>query len=507
MLFNSWFFLIVFMPMCLAVYYAAIRTQRLQSALRWLALCSLVFYGWWDYRYLVLLGVSILFNYFIGNQLVRCREGDELPRRKHLLLIGILCNLLALGYYKYTVFFVTTIESFYGLGLKIPEIILPIGISFFTFTQIAYLVDAYQGKAEEYSLLNYVLFVTFFPHLIAGPILHYREMMPQFENPKIMVVDWQNIGVGTVVFILGLFKKVCIADNLSEAAVAVFGAAATGSRLGGWEAWIGALSYTFQIYFDFSGYSEMAIGLALLFNIRLPVNFFSPYRAVSIVDFWRRWHMTLSRYLRDYLYVPLGGNRHGLSRRYINLMVTMLLGGFWHGANWTFIVWGLLHGFYLVVNHAWQYFCQVASISFFGRGRIGKIASQGITFLAVVVAWVFFRSDDIATALRVLQSMGNVHTAGSVSAASLFPVTHLSVGKTLGFLTIAASLAFFVPNVLEITGKYKPALNIPQQYSCPSWYAFFAWKPSLVWACCLAIMAASSLLFLGRASEFLYFQF
>ncbi|MDN5089969.1 MBOAT family O-acyltransferase, partial [Aliarcobacter butzleri] len=301
-------------------------------------------------------------------------------------------NLGLLGYFKYTDFFLDNFNGIFGTNIPLPHIILPLGISFFTFTQIAFLVDAYKQEAKEYSLINYMLFVTYFPHLLAGPILHHKEMMPQFASKYNWVKNYRNIALGLFIFSIGLFKKVVIADTFAIWANAGFDTATTLNLI---EAWATSLSYTFQLYFDFSGYTDMAIGISLMFNIKLPINFNSPYKALSIQDFWRRWHMTLSRFLRDYLYIPLGGNRKGNIRTYVNLITTFLLGGLWHGAGWTFIIWGLLHGIALAIHRLWQ------SLGF----RMNKILAWFITFNFINITWIFFRAKDFESAMKVLGSM------------------------------------------------------------------------------------------------------
>ncbi|MCT7469250.1 MBOAT family O-acyltransferase, partial [Aliarcobacter cryaerophilus] len=264
--------------------------------------------------------------------------------------------------------------------------------SFFTFTQIAFLVDAYRREAKEYSLVNYMLFVTYFPHLLAGPILHHKEMMPQFASKYNWVKNYRNIALGLFIFSIGLFKKVVIADTFAPWATAGFDTATTLNLI---EAWATSLSYTFQLYFDFSGYCDMAIGISLMFNIKLPINFNSPYKALNIQDFWRRWHMTLSRFLRDYIYIPLGGNRKGNTRTYVNLLSTFLIGGLWHGAGWTFIIWGALHGIALAIHRFWQ------SLGF----KMNKVLAWFITFNFINITWIFFRAKDFESAMKVLSSM------------------------------------------------------------------------------------------------------
>jgi len=334
-----------------------------------------------------------------------------------------------LCYYKYANFFIQDASLIFGTHTEQLNIVLPLGISFFTFTQIAFVVDVYRGKVEEFKFHNYLLFVTYFPHLIAGPILHHKQMMPQFARKETLVPQWGNIAAGITIFILGLTKKVLIADEFSDYVKSVFDMAEQGHIPSIFEAWVGSLAYTFQLYFDFSAYSDMAIGLSLLFNVRLPLNFNSPYKAKNIIDFWRRWHITLSTFLRDYLYIPLGGNRHGETRRQINLMATMILGGLWHGAGWTFIAWGCLHGIYLVINHVWRAICR-------NMPALHRIPCAGaITFLAVVVAWVLFRSESFRAALTILNSM-----AGN---APLLPSNWLPTREALKAILVCSVLIWF----------------------------------------------------------------
>ena len=443
MLFNSYFFILVFLPVTLLVFFTLGRRGGRRAAIGWLVAASLFFYGWWNPAYLGLIVASILFNYTIGTVL-----GDQRRRhasRKGALIIGIAANLTILAYYKYANFFLDSVNIALGTGYSLSEIILPLGISFFTFTQIAFLVDAYRGEAREYNFLHYALFVTYFPHLIAGPVLHHKEMMPQFDNASIFRFNTLNFSAGLTYFILGLFKKVILADGISSFGSPVFAAAAEGHPLSSLDAWGGALSYTFQLYFDFSGYSDMAIGLALMIGVRLPLNFNSPYKSVNIIEFWRRWHMTLSRFLRDYLYISLGGNKKGETRRYANIMLTMLLGGLWHGAGWTFVIWGGLHGFYLMVNHAWQILCRrlghdLQSSTWWSRGL-----STLLTFIAVVIGWVYFRSDSLETAHHMLRSMSSLQVL-QLSPFYSDLVLNSSLGRVIGLvgLHINAEVMLFM---------------------------------------------------------------
>jgi len=405
MLFNSYGFIFLFLPVVLLGFFQLARFNHAYAA-GWLALSSLFFYGYWNPAYVGLLLGSIVCNYAFGLWIAKAIGKRDTGNGKRLLAVAIVANLALLGYYKYANFFLTSVNSAVGANWSLGDIILPLGISFFTFTQIAYLVDTYQGKVKEYNFIHYVLFVTYFPHLIAGPVLHHKEMMPQFRHESTYRFNYENMAVGMTIFFIGLFKKVVIADGVADYVGPVFGAPAAGMQLTFVEAWAGALCYALQLYFDFSGYSDMAIGLSRMFGVTLPLNFHSPYKSVNIIEFWRRWHMTLSRFLRDYLYFPLGGNRKGKGRRYINLMATMLLGGLWHGAGWTYVIWGGLHGLYLIINHAWH-----ALRRTLGQdpeqplSRPMHLLSALLTFLAVTIAWVFFRADTFGHATAIVQAM------------------------------------------------------------------------------------------------------
>ena len=406
MLFTSGEFLFVFLPVTLLVFFAAARFLGKGAAAAWLTLASLAFYGYWRVEHTVLLLASIAFNYCFGEWILRARHRADASART-LLGVAVAANLAALAYFKYADFFLRTAADLSGADIPLLGVVLPLGISFFTFTQIAYLVDVHAGKVVERNPLHYALFVTYFPHLIAGPVLHHAEMMPQFRLTEIYRPQLRKFAIGLSFLFVGLAKKVLIADSVAPIANTVFGAGPD-VALAASTAWLGVVAYTLQIYFDFSGYSDMAVGLSLLFGVRLPYNFNSPYKAWNITEFWRRWHMTLSRFLRDYLYVPLGGNRRGRARRYVNLMLTMLLGGLWHGASWTFVIWGGLHGAYLVVNHGWQFLRE--KLGWQGAatgvgGMIARGASVALTLLCVMVGWVFFRAPDIASANGILRSM------------------------------------------------------------------------------------------------------
>jgi alginate O-acetyltransferase complex protein AlgI len=409
MLFPTGEFLLLFLPVTLAVFFAVARFAGPRLAAAWLVVASVVFYGTWRTDHVLVLAASIVFNYFAGGAILAARRAGAGETARRRLVGALAVDLAALAYYKYTNFFIDTLAGLGVDGLPHVDVSLPLGISFFTFTQIAYLVDVYAGRAVERSAVNYALFVTYFPHLIAGPVLHHAQMMPQFNNPAIYRPALPAFATGGLFLLAGMVKKVLVADSFAPVANDAFAAAATGA-VDPARAWAGVLAYTNQIYFDFSGYSDMAIGLGLLIGVRLPFNFNSPYKAQSIVDFWRRWHMTLSAFLRDYLYIALGGNRRGPVRRYVNLLLTMLLGGLWHGASWTFVAWGALHGAYLVLNHGWRHVAtRLAASGFAPRGPLGTVAAGTaawlLTMAGVIIAWVFFRADGFASALTLLAAM------------------------------------------------------------------------------------------------------
>ncbi|NOR80413.1 MAG: MBOAT family protein, partial [Methyloprofundus sp.] len=405
MLFNSYIFIFAFLPITFAIYFLLAKYKNGEAAIVFLGLASLFFYGWWNPIYLILMLFSIGVNYVIGETIVRCRAVNKLHKTKLLLIFGIVFNLGLLGYFKYVNFMIETTNILFSLDIQLDQIILPLAISFFTFQQLAYLIDAYKGITEEFKFSHYVLFVTFFPQLIAGPIVHHKEMLPQFMQLDSMKPRLENIIIGLNIFTLGVFKKVVLADGIAQYSSPVFTAAAAGEPMSFFVAWGGALAYTFQLYFDFSGYSDMAIGIARMFGIQLPLNFSSPYKSLNIIEFWRRWHITLSRFLRDYVYFPLGGNRKGNARRYINLFSTMLLGGLWHGAGWTFIFWGGLHGFYLVINHAWKFITQKAKLDFLNQQPLWRAFCWVLTFISIVNAWVFFRATTFSSAVEILKGM------------------------------------------------------------------------------------------------------
>jgi D-alanyl-lipoteichoic acid acyltransferase DltB (MBOAT superfamily) len=489
MLFNSAVFLFAFLPATLAAYYLLGRYAGFRAACGALIAASLFFYGWWSPKFLVLLVAATLANAALGCALAQAGVSDGY--RRFLLWAGIAGNLALLGYFKYAGFLAANLNAALGTALNVGAIVLPLGISFFTFQKIAFLVDAYRGEVRRFDLAGFFLFVMFFPQLIAGPIVHHREMLPQFARPEVSRFNALNLAVGLTVFAIGLFKKMVIADGCGAIADPVFNGFASGGYFGPAAAWVGALAYAFQLYFDFSGYSDMAVGLARMFNIDLPMNFNSPYKAASVIDFWRRWHITLSRFLRDYLYIPLGGSRRGPARRYANIMATMLLGGLWHGASWSFVLWGGLHGALLLANHAWR------SLGI----RSGRIAATALTFLAVVSAWVPFRMPELAPALRMLATMYDplrlIPDAQSYFASQRFEVA---------WLLLVAIAVFALPNVYQLFRQQALAAT-PDGERRPLEPASWSWSASASWALAASVLMGVALMQLGKISPFLYFQF
>lgn len=492
MLFNSYVFIFLFLPVTFAVWRALCAKRKLLGAIYWLLAASLFFYGYWNPPYLLLLLASIAVNFMIQKKIAESRPSKL---SKKYMIAGVALNLALIGYYKYANFFAENLAPLFGAQWQGLEIFLPLGISFFTFQQIACLVDTYHGKLGVMPFRHYALFVSFFPQLIAGPIVLADEIIPQFSDKKIFALSWKNIYIGAALFAIGLFKKVAIADTFSPYAAIAFD---EGHVLTFIDAWGGALAYTLQLYFDFSGYSDMAMGLASFFNIKIPQNFNSPYKSTSIIEFWRRWHMTLSAFLRDYLYIPLGGNRKGKARRYINLTMTMLLGGLWHGAGWTFVIWGGLHGLFLVINHFWRAHCPV---------RLPKFAGWLITSVSIVAAWVFFRAETVGQALLILKGMAGLN--GFLLPAYFLPSQIIGLVESFGvpvlkgdtlilcgqrlilYITLAVLACTFLPNATELAGKIHSLSK--------SKLLFF----SMFIGCILTYL----FLCLNNVSEFLYFQF
>lgn len=521
MLFNSYPFIFVFLPLALAGYEVASRFNQ-RAVVLWLGFISLVFYGWSEPALLLILLGSVLFNYTAAALIGRRIPNPISPRT--WLYAAIVLNLVVLGYYKYSIPSMNFFSFAFGLSKHWANVVLPLGISFFTFTQIAFLIDLYKKSAKQQDLPNYLLFVTFFPHLIAGPILHHREMMPQFQR-KPTRLNLADFSVGGTWFVMGLAKKVLIADTFAGPAVLIF--QAHGALSAGY-AWTGALAYTLQLYFDFSGYSDMALGLARMFSIEFPLNFNSPYKSASIIEVWQRWHMTLGRYIFTYIYNPVTRivrdrrmkQGKGMSRRdranaatfiqvvALPLTFTMFIAGIWHGAGLQFMVFGLLHGIYMSANNAWrQFFRRPAAVMTPKAGwrvRLRHGTSVLITFICIVISLVFFRADSVTQALSVLAGMFGLHSFRS--AATLATFSDLTLNRP--FCEIAAGLVivWFLPNTQQILTRFKPSLQETawNQSDVPE---AFCWSPSIKWAITTGVLLFFVLVELQETSTFLYFQF
>lgn len=467
MLFNSFEYLLIFLPATLAIYFAITCRARSATAKIWLVAASLGFYSWWGWVYLPLIMCSIVVNYGAGTAL--CSKSLSQPVRRGILFGGIALNLALLGYFKYANFVVDNLNGLSGTDIRLPSIALPLAISFFTFQKIAYLVDSFRSETVGYNFIDYSLFVTFFPQLIAGPIVHHKDVVPQFADKANLRPDDKNIATGLCILSIGLFKKVLISDSFAEYANLGFDSATTLNCLA---AWVTSLSYTFQLYFDFSGYTDMAIGSALLFNIKLPMNFNSPYRSLDIQEFWRRWHITLSRFLRDYVYIPLGGNRRSETTTYLNLFLTFLIGGLWHGASWMFVIWGAMHGAAIVIHRLW---------SRYGVAMAGPLA-WFLTFSFVNVTWIFFRARDMSSATRVLSGMTRVLDG--------------SIGKLFEMQQRRATLFLIFAFVIVLTAKTTISFCTEGDE-----------RVSVVSGAALAISLIAMSFATAGASQFLYFNF
>lgn len=466
MIFNSFEFIFLFLPIVWVLFFL-LSKLNVPVAKVWLVVASLFFYGYWNPAYLPLILISMLVNFAIGAYL---GKNENRKFRKGFVTIGILFNVFLLGYFKYYDFFIENVNFFFDSNLPLKNLLLPLAISFYTFQQIAYVIDSYRMETKQYSLLNYSLFVTFFPQLIAGPIVHHDRMMPQFMDRKTYSIQFENLAKGMTIFAIGLFKKVVIADTFATYANSGYRSVETLSFI---DSWITSSSYTLQLYFDFSGYSDMAIGLALLFNLKLSINFNSPYKALDIQDFWRRWHITLSEFLTKYLYIPLGGNRKGKHRTYINIFIIFLVSGIWHGAGWTFVIWGILHGVASIICRWWK----------LAGFKMNKLLAWTTTMLFVHLAWVFFRAPSLADAISVLKAMFGLK---GVHLIGLFTLFNEKLWIIAIYMLIAFGIAFFAKNSIEIMNEKKRNVHM----------ALFI----------TAILFYSSMN-LQKVSEFLYFNF
>lgn len=472
MLFNSYEFIFIFLPIVLIIYFNLNRFGKYNLSKGWLVLASLYFYSYFHKSYLILIISSILFNYFIGYKL---NKSDK--NRNMYLILGVTFNLGTLGYFKYYDFFVKNINILFRTDFNLVNILLPLGISFFTFQQLSFVIDSYNKKSLHYDFLSYALFVTFFPQLIAGPIVTPSEMLPQFEDKKNKLINYENMNRGLYIFSIGLAKKVILADSIASFANTGFDKMQSLTFV---EAWLSSISYTLQLYFDFSGYCDMAMGIALMFNILLPINFNSPYKSLDIQEFWQRWHMTLGRFMKNYLYIPLGGNKNGELKTYRNLWIVFLVSGLWHGAGWNFIIWGAIHGLGILIHRTWH-----------KTGyKLNKFIAWFITFNLVNILWVFFRATTFKGAIKVLNGMFNINNFSLGKEYIMFCTNVLTPGNRLEImyivLIISIIICFFLKNTFYLS---KNKLNIKSKILYTSFLFSF------------------SILFLERVVTFLYFNF
>jgi alginate O-acetyltransferase complex protein AlgI len=512
MLFNSFEFIFLFLPAAIVCVWFGRRFGGGNAAIYVVLSLSIVFYAWWNRENTFVLLGSVLCNFCFGLAISKFRKG-----RAALLIVALVLDVSLLICVKYLSFIIATIDGALTVDLPTPSIPFPLGISFFTFTQIAFLVDCYQRSVERFHFGRYALFVTFFPHLIAGPILHHREMVSQFERQRAFELRTPHVLAGLMLFTFGLAKKVLLADSVAIPASAMFDAAAQGVALSFVEAWIGTLAYALQLYFDFSAYCDMAIGIAFVFGIRMPANFNSPYKSTSIIEFWQRWHITLSRFLRHYLYVPLGGNRRGRWRQVLNVFVVMLVGGAWHGAGWTFLLWGALHGIYLALNHLWRSLRPSRdSAQAFGPMML---LSRFLTLAAVLLAWVPFRADSLTTTIHVWKAMliPDVWVAAPLEIQALVfglrlpPSAIYPAALDYTFAAVLSAVLLFaatsLPNLGHLFRRFKMTFDQPSTMQTSVAAPAVSLRP--LWflatgALCFLVLRQMSAL---GPSEFIYFNF
>lgn len=487
MIFSSFQFIVVFLPAVFLLHLYLTKKNNAVLAINFLSLASIIFYAYWDWKYVPLLIANIGVNYFLGLKI----SNTTGKYQKRYLIFGIVFNVCLLGWFKYFVFFAENLSLLTGVDFAFEKLILPLGISFITFQQIAYLSDCRKPGGVNYKFSEYFLFITFFPQLIAGPIVHHKEMVPQYRDSKWCEIDYDLVLRGLCVFSIGFFKKVVLADTFAVWADRGYSQEGVLTTM---EAWIATSSYTLQLYFDFSGYCDMAVGAAMLFKIKLPFNFDSPYKSANIQDFWRRWHISLGAFLRDYVYIPLGGSKKG-SKVYVNLIITFLIGGFWHGAGWNFIVWGLLHGVALVVHRVWLK----------TKIRSPYFMSWLLTIFFVHIAWVFFRAKNIDQAFGVLASMFGFRGGEQVDLSSVGVEVmswggvfvdalslHLTPIAAANFPAILMILAGLILALFGRNANYLRDAN-PTQGQVALSFALFI---------CAALTS-----FAGGAQSFLYFNF
>ena len=469
MLFSSYEFLFCFLPITIIGYYLILNAKKVNMARGWLVIASLFFYGWFNIKYLPIIIVSILINFAIGKGIKK-----EDKYKKIYFIIGATFNVGLLCYFKYYDFFVENVNVLFKTNWTLKHLLLPLGISFFSFQQLSYLIDVYKGETKDYSLLNFSLFVTFFPQLIAGRIVLHSEIMPQFDDKEKQRLNWDNIASGIFMFSIGFFKKLVVADSFAVWATNGFDSTAS---LTFYQGWFVSLAYTMQIYFDFSGYSDMAVGIGKIFNIDLPANFLSPYKSTSISEFWRRWHITLGRALSTYVYKPLGGNRKGRVKTYINLLLTFLVSGLWHGAAWTFVFWGLLHGIASVIDRLFRD----------NNWKINKYVSWFLTFMFVNCAWVFFRAATFERAFEILKAMFSIPSGGAFNMAGII---------TNGSIIIIGLVYILLVISLVVTLSFKNTYELAETFDYTTINTVY-----------VVILMMIGISFMPRISPFIYFNF
>lgn len=502
MLFNSFEFLLLFLPLTLVGFYFLARFRSVPLVLAWLVLCSLFFHGYWKASYTWLFLCSMVVNYLFG---LACLPALGKPawQRRATIIAAVIFNLGLLAYFKYAGFLAGVVWQISGYFFNPGDIVLPLAISFYTFQQISFLVDTYRGRCPRYGFMQYAAYLAFFPHLIAGPIVRHDNLIHQMGDKAILHPKAENFLSGMAIIMIGLFKKVVLADGAAAYVNPVFFAAGNGAQIGFVEGWLAAVLFSFVIYFDFSGYSDIAIGLARLFNVRFPENFASPYKATNIVEFWRRWHITLSYFLRQYLYIPIGGNRKGTLRRYSNIMVTMLVGGLWHGAGWNFIIWGGLHGIYLAIAHAWRHQRQSRNLP--GNTASGRLVARIATYLAVVIAWVFFRATTLDQACVVLSAMVGL-TGFGLHVEMPAGLLGNPVLSAAAMSVVLLAIVNLLPNTQQFMRYFQPVIHSSSEE--PSGYARrIVWKlnfPSICFVAALGVYAISQMEYV---QSFIYFRF
>lgn len=535
MLFNSPEFIFAFLPAALAVFFLLGRASR-GWALAWVVLASLFYYAWWNPINVLIIGPSLLVNFFLAR---RIHAEERQAVRRFVLIAGIAFNVLFLGYFKYLNFAETTLNEFVGTSFVVEQVILPLGISFITFQKIAFLIDVHARQVKSFSFREFCLFILFFPQLIAGPIVHFRETMPQFKSASCRL-DSSALSIGLTLFCFGLFKKVVLADGIAAHVTPIYDLSASGGTVTMIPAWFAAIGFTLQIYFDFSGYSDMALGLARCFGIRLPVNFDSPLKASNIIDFWLRWHVTLTRFLTAYVYNPLAlsltrrraaKGRPLLGRKpsagaFLYLLalptvLTMVVSGVWHGAGLLFVLWGFVHGILISINHGWRLLVPHIFSNMDRYERIMRPAGFVLTFISVCAAMVLFRSSTGAGAAEILSGLIGANGVSlprgllePLGLVGVLPFIGVDDGGAVAFVVISlwvAALTLIVvlmPNTMQLMARFEPALDFDErpgrtQESPGQW----AWRPTLSWGCVVSVFAVIAVLRLGGPSEFLYWQF